>query len=201
MIPLDPVLGPDAKPDSALSATETLRLPAGVRLPSSRALVRYVAEVQRAIRLRGQVSILLTSDRGIRRLNRRFRGKDRPTDVLSFPAERSLAGAEKMAGDLAISLETALRQAAEQGHALSTEIKLLLLHGLLHLAGYDHEADQGQMARREFELRRRLGLKPGLIERLSTPRKVESIRGRFSESLRPAAAGKDRTRPGTRSRS
>ena len=70
-----------------------------------------------------------------------------------------------MAGDLAISVPTALRQAREQGHALAVEIKVLILHGLLHLAGFDHEADDGQMARRERLLRGRLGLPQGLIER------------------------------------
>jgi len=70
-----------------------------------------------------------------------------------------------MAGDLAISVPTALRQAGEQGHALSAEIKVLILHGLLHLAGYDHETDSGRMARREQQLRTRLRLPRGLIER------------------------------------
>jgi probable rRNA maturation factor len=73
--------------------------------------------------------------------------------------------AEGIAGDIAISVTTALGQAAGQGHSLSTEIKVLILHGLLHLAGYDHEADAGQMARRERLLRGKLGLPQGLIER------------------------------------
>jgi probable rRNA maturation factor len=75
-----------------------------------------------------------------------------------------------MAGDLAVSVPTALRQAIEQGHSLSTEIKVLILHGLLHLAGCDHEDDEGQMARREGRLRERLGLPQGLIERAAAPR-------------------------------
>jgi probable rRNA maturation factor len=107
--------------------------------------------------------VLLTTDAAIRGLNRRFRGKNKATDVLSFPAEG--LGSEGIAGDVAISVTTALRQAAGQGHSVSTEIKVLILHGVLHLAGFDHEADEGQMARKERLLRGRLGLPMGLIER------------------------------------
>jgi probable rRNA maturation factor len=126
-------------------------------------LVRFLAEAQAAVRLKGEVTVLLTTDAAIRKLNRQFRGKNKATDVLSFPAEG--IGAEELAGDLAISVATAVKQAVEQGHSLSTEIKVLVLHGLLHLAGYDHEADEGKMARRERLLRARLGLPQGLIER------------------------------------
>jgi probable rRNA maturation factor len=101
----------------------------------------------------------------LRSLNRRFRGKNKATDVLSFPVDATAPGAEDIAGDLAISVPTARRQAAGQGHSLSTEVKVLILHGLLHLAGYDHEADTGQMARRERVLRGKLRLPLGLIER------------------------------------
>jgi probable rRNA maturation factor len=132
-------------------------------LPSARTLARFLAAAQKAVRLKGQVTVLLTTDAAIRKLNRRFRGKNKATDVLSFPAAG--LGAEDIAGDLAVSVTTALRQAAEQAHSLSTEIKVLILHGLLHLAGYDHEADAGQMARRERLLRAKLGLPQGLIER------------------------------------
>jgi probable rRNA maturation factor len=111
--------------------------------------------------------VLLSSDATIRGLNRRFRGKDEATDVLSFPAEplKNTKAAERVAGDVAIGVETARRQAAEQGHALATEIKVLILHGLLHLAGYDHKTDAGKMQRREDQLRVQLGLPQGLIER------------------------------------
>ncbi len=111
--------------------------------------------------------MLLASDATIRDLNRRFRSKDEATDVLSFPAEhlKNTNAAEQVAGDVAISVETARRQAAEQGHALATEIKVLILHGLLHLAGYDHERDRGQMRRRESLLRKRFALPAGLVER------------------------------------
>lgn len=134
-------------------------------LPSARALSQFLRAAQAAVRLRGQVSVLLATDAKVRRLNRDFRGIDRPTDVLSFPAPASPAAAERMAGDLAISVPAAQRQAAEHGHSTLTEIKILILHGLLHLAGYDHHADSGQMDRRERKLRVRLKLPPGLIQR------------------------------------
>ena len=111
------------------------------------------------------MTVLLTTDRTIRDLNRRFRGKDEATDVLSFSATNPLQSQEKIAGDLAISVETARKQAAEQGHALGVELRVLILHGLLHLAGYDHETDAGRMQRRERQLRAKLGLPQGLIER------------------------------------
>jgi probable rRNA maturation factor len=125
-------------------------------------LSRYLREAQAVVGLKGEVSVLLTTDDGIRGLNRRFRKKNKATDVLSFPAEAGFG----VAGDLAISVETAARQAAEQGHRLSVELRVLMLHGLLHLAGYDHEADAGEMARKERRLRTRLGLPLGLIERV-----------------------------------
>jgi probable rRNA maturation factor len=167
MILLDPDLDPDPAP-KATSAKRTVApapqaKPRDFRLSSARTLARFLGLAQKAVRLKGEVSVLLTTDAAIRKLNARFRGKNKATDVLSFPAEG--LGAEEIAGDLAISVTTALGQAAEQGHSLSTEIKVLILHGLLHLAGYDHEADTGQMARRERLLRARLGLPQGLIER------------------------------------
>jgi probable rRNA maturation factor len=130
-----------------------------------RALTAFLAQAAAAAQLKGEISVLLTTDRDIRRLNREFRHKDKATDVLSFPALEPVGGATPAAGDLAISVETAARQAEDAGHALYTELEVLLLHGVLHLAGYDHEADRGQMARREAALRRRLGLNAGLIER------------------------------------
>ena len=142
------------------------------RIPSARVLARFLAEAQAAIRLRNEVNVLLTTDRQIRRLNRAFRGKDKATDVLSFPATELVQNQgkkEKIADDLAISVPTAHRQSIEQGHSLAIELKVLILHGLLHLAGYDHETDAGRMARRERQLRARLGLPQGLIERASSP--------------------------------
>ncbi len=167
MILLDPDLEADLARRAA-RAGQSSRSAAQVRnsdLPSARGLARFLSEAQAAVRLRGQVTVLLTADAAIRRLNRRFRKIDRATDVLSFPAGDGLAGGEELAGDLAISVETARRQGSARGHSLGTEIKVLILHGLLHLAGYDHETDSGQMARRERLLRTRLGLPVGLIER------------------------------------
>jgi probable rRNA maturation factor len=136
-------------------------------VPTPQTLTRFLAQAQKAVGLRGQVTVLLTTDAAMRDLNRRFRGKNKPTDVLSFPAADLVQSQEK--GDLAISMETARRQAAEQGHALTCELKVLILHGVLHLAGYDHETDAGEMLRRERSLRARLGLPLGLIERMSSP--------------------------------
>jgi probable rRNA maturation factor len=130
-------------------------------LPS--ALTRFLNRVRTIIGLRGQVDILLANDQTLRHLNKTFRGKNKPTDVLSFPAPSAFAG--KHAGDLAISLETAARQAATHGHPLPDEIKILILHGLLHLSGEDHETDNGEMAAREATLRRELHLPATLIER------------------------------------
>jgi probable rRNA maturation factor len=138
-------------------------------LPKKPTLTRYLREAQAAVGLRGEVSVLLTTDDGIRGLNRRFRGKNKATDVLSFPVEAGFGLAGDLAGDLAISVETAARQAAEQGHRLSVELRVLMLHGLLHLAGLDHETDDGAMARKERRLRAKLGLPPGLIERVERP--------------------------------
>ena len=130
-------------------------------LPTRQTLLKHLRASQAAVGLKGEVAVLLTTDDGIRGLNRRFRKKNKATDVLSFPAD-----GDGMAGDLAISLETAARQAAEQGHALGVELRVLILHGLLHLKGMDHESDDGAMARREARLRTQLKLPLGLIERV-----------------------------------
>jgi probable rRNA maturation factor len=127
-------------------------------------LARFVNRARAAVGLEGEVHVLLTGDATLRRLNRQFRGKDKVTDVLSFPAAESGAG---VAGDLAISLETAARQAARFGHSLRDEVRVLLLHGVLHLAGFDHETDAGEMAAREAKLRLGLGLESSLIARVS----------------------------------
>ncbi len=133
-------------------------------------LGRFLRAVLGAVGLRGEVAVLLSDDRRLRRLNREFRGKDKATDVLSFPVDAETANGH--AGDLAISLETAARQAREQGHSLRDELRVLLLHGVLHLAGMDHESDRGEMADREAELRKQFGLPSGLIARAGT---VEAI--------------------------
>jgi probable rRNA maturation factor len=127
------------------------------------ALTRFLNRARAAVSLRGEVDILLANDQTLRQLNKTFRGKNKPTDVLSFPAPSAFA--KKHAGDLAISLDTAAHQAHAHGHTLSDEIKILILHGLLHLAGEDHETDSGEMAAREATLRAQLRLPATLIER------------------------------------
>lgn len=127
------------------------------------ALMGFVRRARQAAGLRGRLSVLITGDREMRRLNRRFRGKDRPTDVLSFPAAVVHGG--DLAGDVAISADIAARNARRIGHSTAKEVKILTLHGILHLAGYDHERDGGQMARKEGQLRRLLKLPAGLIGR------------------------------------
>ena len=156
-------------------------------------LARWLASVAPAA-ARGEVTIVLATDARVRTLNRDYRGKDYATDVLSFPTEetdpspqpsprkrgegaRNTLAPERgegrvrgMAlprhlGDIVIARGVAARQAREAGHALATELRILALHGLLHLLGYDHEDDAGEMARVEKRLRRRGGLREGLIER------------------------------------
>lgn len=117
---------------------------------------------------RGEIVIALVSDRRIRTLNRDYRGKDQPTDVLSFPADPA-PPAPPVLGDIVIATGIAQRQARAAGHSYASEVKLLALHGLLHLIGYDHDspADRGRMARLERRLRARGGLHEGLIERVA----------------------------------
>ena len=113
---------------------------------------------------KGDVSIAVVSDRRMRALNRQFRGKDTATDVLSFPATQ-MPGVSSFLGDVVIASGVATRQARDAGHPVSTELKVLALHGLLHLLGYDHDTDGGNMARAEARLRKKAGLREGLIER------------------------------------
>jgi probable rRNA maturation factor len=107
---------------------------------------------------------LITGDAELRRLNLKFRGKDQTTDVLSFPSGDSLAASTTL-GSLAISLQRARAQARAFSHSTEAEICILMLHGVLHLTGLDHETDAGRMARAEKTWRARLGLPTGLIER------------------------------------
>ncbi len=132
-----------------------------VRAPGLAAWLRAAAPSA----ARGALGIALVDDRTIRRLNRDFAGVDRATDVLSFPAADRMADRDSLLGDIAIATGVARRQAREAGHAYATELRVLALHGLLHLLGYDHHGDYGRMARLEARLRRRGGLEHGLIER------------------------------------
>ena len=118
---------------------------------------------------RGELAIALVSDARMRTLNRSYRRKDYATDVLSFPAEpRTPETDPRTLGDLVIATGVAMRQAREAGHSYQTELRVLALHGLLHLLGYDHDdpRDDGRMKRVETRLRRKGGLPAGLMERL-----------------------------------
>jgi len=115
-------------------------------------LRKVLRSASRDLGVGGEVAVVLAGDHLLRRLNRQFRGKDRPTDVLSFPGE----GGEEGLGDVVISVPTAERNARRQGHRLPRELDVLALHGFLHVLGYDHETDDGAMDRLEGRLRRRL---------------------------------------------
>jgi probable rRNA maturation factor len=138
------------------------RTPTGLNRTVLRAFAR---------RLRDQVAAgrnfccLISDDRELHRLNVQFLKKDYATDVLSFPESGQTGVAADFLGELAISRQRASEQARQQGHSLEKEIQILMLHGVLHLIGMDHERDDGSMARAERDWRRRLGLPAGLIER------------------------------------
>ena len=128
----------------------------GVRAPG---LAKWLAGVAPA-RARGAVTVAIVSDDRVRRLNRQYRRKNVATDVLSFSSTEP-----GELGDVVIAAGVAGRQAREAGHTAQVEYRILALHGLLHLLGYDHEGDDGRMARLEARLRKRGGLREGLIER------------------------------------
>ncbi|HEV2446461.1 MAG TPA: rRNA maturation RNase YbeY [Candidatus Sulfopaludibacter sp.] len=135
------------------------------RVPTSlrrRPIGDFVRRLEREVAKGRPFDCLITGDADLRRLNRDFRGKDYATDVLSFPTPG------RRLGDLAVSLARARAQARDFGHSAEAEIRILLLHGLLHLLGYDHETDNGRMARAERRWRARLGLPNGLIERVQS---------------------------------
>jgi probable rRNA maturation factor len=137
------------------------RVPAGVRRA---ALDRFALALRHEVAEGREFECLITNDRELQRLNREFRGKDEPTDVLSFPAAETPAGAATL-GVLAVSWQRASAQASEYGHSLESELRILMLHGVLHLLGMDHETDRGRMARLEARWRLRFHLPGGLIER------------------------------------
>ena len=168
---------------------------------NKRELARFAALAAEAAGAAGSTSVLLTDDERIRELNLRFRRKDAPTDVLSFPAvewEFESAKGSRSAGDLAISLETAARQAESFGHSLAIEVKVLILHGTLHLAGWDHEADAGEMARLENRLRKELGLPSGLIQRSRISQKLPVKKSPVTGRDRAPAIGLGKPSSGSR---
>ena len=131
---------------------------------AARGLAAWLRRVAPA-RARGVVSVAVVSDARVRELNRTYRRKDCATDVLSFPNTSPSRGGQGFLGDIVIARGVARRQAQEARHSEQTELRVLALHGLLHLLGYDHERDNGQMMRLERRLRGKGGLREGLIER------------------------------------
>jgi probable rRNA maturation factor len=120
----------------------------------------FVRRVGRDVGRGREFAVVVASDAAVRQANARFRGKRYSTDVLSFPD-----GERGRLGDILISAHRAERQAREFGHQIEDELKLLILHGILHLAGHDHDADDGEMRRIEMRWRKRYGLEPALTER------------------------------------
>lgn len=136
------------------------RVPVDVRRGS---IQNFARKLQVEVAKGRPFDCLITGDAELRRLNREFRGKDYATDVLSFPA-----ALPDTLGDLAISVARARAQAREYGHSTEQELRILMLHGVLHLLGYDHETDAGRMARAEKRWRTILKLRNGLIERVQS---------------------------------
>lgn len=120
----------------------------------------FISRVGEEIAHGREFAVVIACDAAARGANRRFRGISKVTDVLSFPD-----GEDRRLGDLLLSASRAKRQAADFGHAIEEELKILVLHGLLHLMGYDHESDEGEMNRVEKRLRRKYALPAGSIER------------------------------------
>ena len=151
-------------------------------------LERFLLLARRRVQLHGAVNVLVTSSSQVRRLNRRFRGKDKATDVLSFPAPKMGRGTRPVpGGEIAISADIAAWNAARLGHSTAEEVKILALHGLLHLAGFDHEHDNGAMARKEMKLRQALRLPAALIERTRPARRDGNSRSARSAAMRRMA--------------
>lgn len=135
---------------------------------SENALARFVLRARRVAGLHGTANVLVSNSAALRSLNSRFRQQNKATDVLSFPSDGfESSNGSRVAGEIAISADIAVKNAARLGHSPAQEIKILTLHGILHLAGFDHERDNGQMARKEAQLRRKLGLPVALIERVT----------------------------------
>ena len=140
--------------------------PAVGRRVTQTAVRDFAATLQKRVAKGRTFACLITGDAALRRFNRLYRLKDYVTDVLSFPSEPGVPGADPTKlGELAISADRALYQAREHGHSLGDELRILMLHGVLHLIGLDHESDQGEMARAELRWRKTLALPKSLIER------------------------------------
>ena len=166
---------PRRRPAGRARLAVTLAAPDATPVPT-RGLATWLVKAAPAT-ARGEVTIALVSDARMRTLNRTYRNKDYATDVLSFPARVKPRGkspgvspdggqlGQRFLGDIVIAAGVAARQAEEAGHPAATELKVLALHGLLHLLGYDHETDAGEMARLEARLRKKAGLKEGLLSR------------------------------------
>jgi probable rRNA maturation factor len=148
------------------------------RSVSAARLQRFARRAQKLAEVQGEVDILVATNKRLRELNRRFRRKDKPTDVLSFPRPSG--------GDIAISVQIALDNAHRFGHSLASELKILVLHGLLHLAGYDHESDNGRMARAESRLRSQLKLPASLIDRAHAGGIPTKAKPTFKARCKPA---------------
>ena len=173
-----------------LEKTELVVMRKNVAGLSEASLRKFVLRAARAAGLRGSVSVLVTTNQEMQSLNRQFRGKDKPTDVLSFPAVAGLP--VQLLGDIAISANIAAQNAKQLGHSAKDEIRILVLHGVLHLAGYDHEQDHGAMALKEMRLRKQLGLPIGLMERTNGRTrngKVRKAPPRRSQGTIPRARG------------
>jgi probable rRNA maturation factor len=127
-----------------------------------RLVLKAVGRKVPAARHVGSVSVLIAVDEEMKRINRSFRRKNHTTDVLTFPADATYiepGSSQRPLGDLIISIDQARRQARAEGHSLATEVRYLLLHGVIHALGFDHEADKGEMNQLEVEMRGRLGLR------------------------------------------
>ena len=157
---------------------------------SAAQLQRFAHRAQTLARFKGEVDILISSNKRLRDLNRRFRRKNKPTDVLSFPRPSG--------GDIAISAQIAFDNARRYGHSLANELKILVLHGMLHLAGYDHESDNGRMARVEARLRSQLKLPASLIDRAQSNGSTPQVK---PKTARSAKAAKDHKPTATSKRS
>jgi len=154
-------------------------------------LQRFARRAQKLAEIQGEVDILIATNKRLRDLNRRFRRKDKPTDVLSFTRPSG--------GDIAISAQIALENAQRYGHSLAAELKILVLHGMLHLAGYDHESDNGRMARVESRLRSQLKLPASLIDRTHSSGGATHAKPKAAQNHResPAAKANTRRKPAT----